>query len=434
MIDGINAYIPCALACNYPGYKQGIRYQYKERNVNVAVSPVDDEHVKVSVRGSLHKYFNEGKHNANDFTPGMARVAVRDLFGVLRLNPDVMRLGGFEFGVNIPLPFSPDRFINAVIAYSAGERVPIKTPTIKNSLGIVFEYGDYDVKIYNKSTGSDVPYCDLNILRVEIKVKRRKVIKNVLVDSVSDLLETRVWRELIGWLRPVIDNLIVYEHGTVDDTGFSPLKKQLFRDGTTINYWNLCKMDHSRQTYRNKLKSFQNLIDKYSTSTLKERVNGIFQAKLNEVEASLNSPVADERNTFILEKNDKTGGTSPITQNRVITLPARIRGCLAVHEQVENIKVCPVTGLDISMQRKESHFLGITGIKFYMKHDPPTRDELFRRLSPRWKEAPLDKQIKEIAHSIRNEYYNPRHNAKRSAMPRDTIGIRTYANLRDKKE
>ena len=59
---------------NYPGYKHGVRYGYKERNMNVAISPVDDEHVKVSVRGSLHKYFNGGKHNANDFTPGMVRL------------------------------------------------------------------------------------------------------------------------------------------------------------------------------------------------------------------------------------------------------------------------------------------------------------------------------------------------------------------------
>ena len=66
------------------------------------------------------------------------------------------------------------------------------------------------------------------------------------------------------------------------------------------------------------------------------------------------------------------------------------------------------------MQRKESRFLGITGIKFYMKHDPPVRDELLGRLSSRWEKAPLEVKIKEIAHSIRNEYYNPRNNAKRA--------------------
>ncbi len=410
MIDGINTYIPCALACNYPGYKHGVRYGYKERNMNVAISPVDDEHVKVSVRGSLHKYFNGGKHNANDFTPGMARIAMRDLFGVLRLNPDVMRLGGFEFGINVPLPFSPDRFINAIVAYNPGERVPIKTPDVKNKIGVVFEYGDYDVKVYNKSTESGEPYHDMNILRVEIRIKRRKIVKNVRLESVSDLLEPVAWKEFIKWLRPVVDRLLIYEHGTVDDSGFSPLKKRLFRDGTTLNYWNLCRMDHSRQTYRNRMKSFENLIGKHSTSSLKERVDSLLQTKLDEIETMI------ENDVLTGEETPKTVYL-PGHSRTVVTLPTRIRGSLTSKtgsENVKNVKVCPVTGLDISMQRKESRFLGITGIKFYMKHDPPVRDELFRRLSPRWENAPLDKQIKEIAHSIRNEYHNPRNNARRA--------------------
>ena len=409
MIDGINTYIPCALACNYPGYKHGVRYGYKERNMNVAISPVDDEHVKVSVRGSLHKYFNGGKHNANDFTPGMARIAMRDLFGVLRLNPEVMRLGGFEFGINIPLPFSPDRFINAIVAYNPGERVPIKTPDTKNKIGVVFEYGDYDVKIYNKSTESGGPYHDMNILRVEIRIKRRKIVKNVRLESVSDLLEPVAWKEFIKWLRPVVDRLLIYEHGTVDDSGFSPLKKQLFRDGTTLNYWNLCRMDHSRQTYRNRIRSFKNLIDKHSTSSLKERVNSLLQAKLDEIETMIECDVLNDEKTP--EMACLPGHSRP-----VVTLPTRIRGSLTGGENVTNVKVCPVTGLDISMQRKESRFLGITGIKFYMKHDPPVRDELLRRLSSRWEKAPLEVKIKEIAHSIRNEYHNPRNNAKRALM------------------
>lgn len=409
MVDGINTYIPCALACNYPGYKHGVRYGYKERNMNVAISPVDDEHVKVSVRGSLHKYFNGGKHNANDFTPGMVRIAMRDLFGVLRLNPDVMRLGGFEFGVNIPLPFSPDRFINAIVAYNPGERVPIKTPDTKNKIGVVFEYGDYDVKIYNKSTESGEPYHDMNILRVEIKIKRRKIVKNVRLESVSDLLEPVAWKEFIKWLRPVVDRLLIYEHGTVDDSGFSPLKKQLFRDGTTLNYWNLCRMDHSRQTYRNRIRSFENLIGKHSTSSLKDRVNSLLQAKLDEIETMLENDVSND------EETSRTD-CLPDHSRTVVTLPTRIRANLTGGEDVINIKVCPVTGLDISMQRKESRFLGITGIKFYMKHDPPVRDELLGRLSSRWEKAPLEVKIKEIAHSIRNEYYNPRNNAKRALM------------------
>ena len=80
------------------------------------------------------------------------------------------------------------------------------------------------MKIYNKSTESGVPYHDMNILRVEIKNKRRKIVKNIRLESVSDLLEPVAWKEFIKWLRPVVDRLLIYEYGTVDDSSFSPLK------------------------------------------------------------------------------------------------------------------------------------------------------------------------------------------------------------------
>ena len=158
------------------------------------------------------------------------------------------------------------------------------------------------------------------------------------------------------------------------------------------------------------MKSFENLIGKHSTSSLKERVDSLLQTKLDEIETMI------ENDVLTGEETPKTVYL-PGHSRTVVTLPTRIRGSLTSKtgsENVKNVKVCPVTGLDISMQRKESRFLGITGIKFYMKHDPPVRDELLGRLSSRWEKAPLEVKIKEIAHSIRNEYYNPRNNAKRA--------------------
>ena len=35
------------------------------------------------------------------------------------------------------------------------------------------------------------------------------------------------------------------------------------------------------------------------------------------------------------------------------------------------------------------------------------------RLSSKWDNESFEVQVREIAHSIRNEYYNPKHNAKR---------------------
>ncbi len=55
-----------------------------------------------------------------------------------------------------------------------------------------------------------------------------------------------------------------------------------------------------------------------------------------------------------------------------------------------------------------------TFIRKLIKTDPKIFERLKSdRLSARWKDSLLEVQIREIAHSIRNEFYNPKHNTKR---------------------
>jgi len=69
---------------------------------------------------------------------------------------------------------------------------------------------------------------------------------------------------------------------------------------------------------------------------------------------------------------------------------------------------CIVTGLDISMQKEESRFLSISGIRYYNKNNPEIFQKLKSRLTKNWQNCPLDKQIFESAHSIRNSHHSKR--------------------------
>jgi len=78
-------------------------------------------------------------------------------------------------------------------------------------------------------------------------------------------------------------------------------------------------------------------------------------------------------------------------------------------------KICPVTGLDISMQPGNSKFLSYTGVKWYHDHNPKVFDKvLFSRLTGHFKNAEREIQFREIAHSIRNSDSNPRNNSRRA--------------------
>jgi hypothetical protein len=83
--------------------------------------------------------------------------------------------------------------------------------------------------------------------------------------------------------------------------------------------------------------------------------------------------------------------------------------------KAHKIKRCPVTGLDISMQPKNSKFLSFSGVKWYYenKHDV-YKNFLEPRLTGTWKDKPINRQFSEIAHAIRNSDSNPRNNTKRA--------------------
>ncbi len=82
---------------------------------------------------------------------------------------------------------------------------------------------------------------------------------------------------------------------------------------------------------------------------------------------------------------------------------------------LKSIKRCPVTGLDISMQPKNSKFISMLGIKWYYKYEIEIYYQFLAiRLSENLKNKDLKSQFKGIAHSIRNCDSNPRNNTRRA--------------------
>jgi len=82
---------------------------------------------------------------------------------------------------------------------------------------------------------------------------------------------------------------------------------------------------------------------------------------------------------------------------------------------LKTIKRCPVTGLDISMQPKNSKFISMSGIKWYYKNEIEIYYQFLAiRLTENLKHKDLKSQFKGIAHSIRNCESNPRNNTRRA--------------------
>ena len=83
-----------------------------------------------------------------------------------------------------------------------------------------------------------------------------------------------------------------------------------------------------------------------------------------------------------------------------------------------NSAICKVTGVNISMQKRNSILLSHTGLKYYYKTDKKIFEQLKRRyLSKVWINSDFEIQIKELAHNIRNTYSNKRIKNKRLYQP-----------------
>jgi hypothetical protein len=83
-------------------------------------------------------------------------------------------------------------------------------------------------------------------------------------------------------------------------------------------------------------------------------------------------------------------------------------------QDIQKMKMCKITGLNISMQPDSSKFLSRTGVEWYYRNDPELYKSMLEpRLQEHWKKEPLEVQFREIAHLIRDEDSNRRHSTRR---------------------
>jgi hypothetical protein len=182
-----------------------------------------------------------------------------------------------------------------------------------------------------------------------------------------------------------------------DKTDLSNLtEKELskFRQYLNPNFWYRIKQDNQRNRFNKEKTKYNKLLDK-TGNHLKKQLDKIVFEKLEYLKSgAVSTP----------DKNIKSSAVSSIiyseigTQNKTAT--------------------CKVTGLNISMQKRNSILLSHTGLKYYSKNDKPKFEELKKQyLSKLWQNSNLEKQIKEIAHNIRNTYCNQGIKQKRIYRP-----------------
>lgn len=145
----------------------------------------------VEVTGSLHKYFNEGIHNHNDFNRENLISVLNDLksrFGIDQKNTSIHSI---EFGVNLyNLPYDTSLIVDHCLMHST--KFFEERYNSNKGKYIQAQHSQMTLKIYDKAKqyrGMDLNVMD-EILRIEIKVTRMEYLKKkgIRISSLWSLL------------------------------------------------------------------------------------------------------------------------------------------------------------------------------------------------------------------------------------------------------
>jgi hypothetical protein len=342
----------------------------------------------ITLSGSLHKYWNDGAHNYNDFNNEAVLFVLSDLNRKFNIDPNKCILKCLEVGINIIPPIPTNKILdNCLLHKTKPFEYQINSDEGKYKQ---VQHSQYIIKIYNKalhykSKGFKIK---TEIMRFEIKYTKMQKLNEKGIFSLQDLINYGLHNfknEILNeW-----QNVLYYDNTIQIDPLTTKLKKAVL-EYSNPNYWTGLLANNQNKNFTYHKKQLKKIIEKNSN-------------KVQDLTAEIMSKKID----FL---NSRTIQIDPLT-----ILSKRI---VLNYENEVKKHLCKVTGLNISMQKENSILLSHTGLKYYYKTDKRIFEQIKRRyLSKIWFKSNFETQIKELAHNIRNANSNQKIKQKRIYKP-----------------
>jgi hypothetical protein len=171
---------------------------------------------RLEIKGSIHYYFNEGLHNANDFYIPNCIATIIQLRDIFNLDLDKCFLINLEYGVNV-LPDIPINDLIVNLIYH--EKRQFVRATEHTTYKIAGNDAYKQIKAYAK--GVQFPhYCNPNTFRFEVKSKQAKFIQSLGLYTLADLTNIDNYNLLINSLIKEWDNVLLFDLSKNIDTKF----------------------------------------------------------------------------------------------------------------------------------------------------------------------------------------------------------------------
>ncbi|MFY0689804.1 MAG: hypothetical protein JXQ90_21725 [Cyclobacteriaceae bacterium] len=320
-------------------------------------------------KGSFHKLKNNGAHNYDDFSEWEAKNQVITYLDSIGVDPADVTIPRLEYGLNIQLPFCPNKLIDNVFLHQT-ERFDHEGTWTEGRYHQARHGEYYRFKIYNKSLQFKKYNVPQNLLRIELNCSGNYLRRNHGFKTCMELIEYD-WRFFVKDLIAKWEQVLFYDWRL---NGNSPrLDKYKNR-----NYWLELVEDGRMPAFEKHRRKLRTMIkDSYECQLFSVRD----QLKSKGEELSMGGMEFQD----ILKMEN--------------SIPCR------------NPKQCKVTGLGISMQRCDSEVISHTGINYYRTTNYNIYKELERKyLTPNWKDDDQLTKTREIAHVIRGRLTTRKRN------------------------
>lgn len=323
---------------------------------------------RATIEGSLHKYWNNGAHNFNDFGIVEVQKAVSELENKFGISSENCVLKSLEIGVNVNPPIKTKTVLKSCMMHKTNVLKWVFTKDEGNYIQTKSQR--HYVKIYDKKThyinkGFDI---DNEIMRIEKKWCKMVELNSRGIYTLYDLInyDLSIFKKD---LQAMWNNVLFCDLKTIEGTKYE-------NKYSNLNWWDTLNYEKFKY-HRNNL----NKLIKSDPKNIKNIVSNLISQKVD----------------FL---NTKTPVFNP--------LHIELKTGVSTFEKTnENRRFCFVTGLNISMQKNDSYLLSHNGLRYYLKTDIKIYNEVKRKyLSKKWIDADREKEIKEIAHNIRNHNYN----------------------------
>ncbi|OWP85281.1 hypothetical protein BWK59_00650 [Flavobacterium davisii] len=258
------------------------------------------ENKLVTLSGSLHKYWNDGLHNYNDFNQEAINVVLGELKVKFNISPQQCVIKCLEIGINLTLPLQTSEIINYCFLHKTKPFEHKYNSNKGNYKQCVHQH--YVVKIYDKAKqfkSKNYQIID-EIFRLEIKYKGIAKLKGKRISTLQDLLNYELSNFNADLLKEW-DNILFYDNTTRINT-LCKRDRGSIKNYSNPLYWVELLNNGQNENYKYHKKRFNKLIEKHSNN-LKRLIRDEISLKVLELTNDKKNNTLNTQNIFINTSN-----------------------------------------------------------------------------------------------------------------------------------